>query len=60
MKTVEEIEEEIVSIKKTMKNFRKAVKDGKFPKEDLPNVIHENEARVSTLLWVLGKNDRFD
>ncbi|AFQ30036.1 hypothetical protein P4493_04660 [Bacillus thuringiensis] len=60
MKTKKEIEEEIKSFENTIKNYRKAVANGKFPKEELPNIIRENQAGISALLWVLGENDRFD
>ncbi|MEC2463718.1 hypothetical protein P9X10_02225 [Bacillus cereus] len=60
MKTKEEIEEEIELFRNTIKNYRKAVSNGKFPKESLPSIVRENEAGISALLWVLGKNERYD
>ncbi|PGF05135.1 hypothetical protein [Bacillus toyonensis] len=60
MKTKKEIEEEIVAYQNTIKNYRKSVAGGKFPKDELPNIIRENQAGISALLWVLGENDRFD
>ncbi|PGT90002.1 hypothetical protein [Bacillus thuringiensis] len=60
MKTREEIDAEIQATKQTIENYRKAVKDGEFPKEGLRSVLVEKEATISALRWVLGENDRYD
>lgn len=60
IKTEKEIREEIEAIKRTINNYREAVKQGEFPKERMRFVLLENQSMISALKWVLGENDRYD
>lgn len=60
MKTEKEIREEIEASKRTINNHQEAYKQGKIPKEALDYAVNDNHSTISTLLWVLGENDRYD
>lgn len=59
-KTEKEIRDEMDAIRRTIENYRNAVKEGDFPKERMKFVLLENNSMLLALKWVLGENDRFD
>lgn len=60
MKTEKEIRDEIIATENTIKNYRKAFKDGKINKKVLKAQIADCTATIDTLKWVLGENERYD
>lgn len=41
-------------------NYRKAYTDGKISRIEWIGYIHDCNATIDALRWVLGKNDRYD
>lgn len=60
MKTEQEIKNEIIATKNTIKNYRKAFKHGEISKEILKAQTLDCEITIITLEWVLGENERYD
>lgn len=56
-KTEQEIRDEIEAIKRTINNYRDAVKNGEFPKERMRFVLLENQSMIAALKWVLGEHN---
>lgn len=60
MKTEQEIRDEIIATKNTIKNYRKAFKNSKINKGVLQTQIADCTVTIDTLKWVLGENERYD
>lgn len=60
MKTEEEIRAEIASLEATIVNYREAYQKGDINQEFFRLKVKENNNIILGLLWVLGKNERFD
>lgn len=60
MKSEDEILKEIKSIEKTMDNYKNDFKNGNISKESFGYMMADCQGTLDALLWVLGKNDRYD
>lgn len=60
MKTEEDVLKEIEATKRTMDNYKNVFKNGDIPEENFRYMIADCQGTLDALMWVLGKNDRYD